>query len=215
VTSLIDQIRHHGALFVFVNVLAQQLGAPVPSEPSLIVAASQAASGRLRLSELFAAAIAGMLLANAAWYLLGRHYGGRLLALAPRLLASRLVRIGPRSIALSKLIPGIGIVVPPLAGATHYGFWRFLGYDLLAATLWSGAGIGAGFFLHDQVNALLHLLDDLRWAVLAVPAVLVAAWLVFRRARRSRRAQVLAGSSMTAVVPPMPPARGSNRSVPP
>ena len=37
-TSITDSIAAHGALFVFANVLVEQLGAPIPALPALVVA---------------------------------------------------------------------------------------------------------------------------------------------------------------------------------
>ena len=56
-SSLIDQMSQHGVAIVFVNVLVQQLGAPLPALPTVVVAASLAARGRLSVPSLFAAAM--------------------------------------------------------------------------------------------------------------------------------------------------------------
>jgi membrane protein DedA with SNARE-associated domain len=166
----LDHLSGKGLLGLFLNVVAEQFGAPLPAEPSLIVAGSLAATGRLRLPALYSAAIGGVVVADAVWYLLGRRFGRPLLALVSRLFRAREVPLGFKSLALAKFLPGAGLIVPPLAGAMHYGFRRFVAYDLLAAAIWSSLWIGAGLTFHDQVERVLRALDEL-----LVPMVVVAA----------------------------------------
>jgi membrane protein DedA with SNARE-associated domain len=179
VTTLIDRLGGHGLLLVILNVLVEQIGAPLPAEPSLIIAGSLTVSGRLRLPELFGASIAGMLAADATWYLLGRGFGRPLLNLVSRLLRGREVRLGLRSIAVTKFIPG-GMMGPALAGAMSYSFWRFVAYDLLAAALWSSVWIGLGLVFHDRVTEVLRVLDELLWPMLIIAAVIGGAFALWK-----------------------------------
>jgi membrane protein DedA with SNARE-associated domain len=180
-TALVDRLGGHGTLVVFLNVLVEQIGAPIPAEPSLIVAGSLTASGHLRVPELYGAAIAGMLVADSTWYVLGRWFGRPLLNLVSRLFRGREVRLGLRSIALTKYIPG-GMIAPALAGAMSYSFWQFVAYDLMAATLWSSVWIVPGLVFHDRVAGVLRVLDQL-WGPLLVVAVVIGVVFAIWKAR--------------------------------
>jgi membrane protein DedA with SNARE-associated domain len=176
---MFDHTGGKGLLGLFLNVVAEQFGVPLPAEPSLIVGGSLAATGRLHLPALFSAAIGGVVVADAIWYLLGLRYGRPLLALVSRLFRAREVPLGLKSLALAKFLPGAGLIVPPLAGAMRYGFPRFVAYDLLAAAIWSSLWIGTGLTFHDQVDRVLRALDELLvpMVVVAVVGVLgFAAW---------------------------------------
>jgi len=181
VTALVDRLGGHGLLVVFLNVLVEQIGVPVPAEPSLVVAGSLAVSGRLPVPELYGMAIAGMLVADSTWYMLGRWFGRPLLNLVSRLFRGREVRLGLRSIAFTKFIPG-GMIAPALAGAMSYRFWQFVAYDLMAATLWSSVWIVSGLVFHDQVAEVLRVVDQL-WGPMLVAAAVIGAVFAIWKAR--------------------------------
>ena len=61
-----------GLSLVFLNVLCDQLGLPVPALPTLIVAGAMAADGRLPAGAVFALALCACLLGDTVWYLAGR-----------------------------------------------------------------------------------------------------------------------------------------------
>jgi membrane protein DedA with SNARE-associated domain len=50
--NLVSVVTEQGLLLVFANVLLQQLGVPIPAEPTLVVAGSLAARGLLPLPNL-------------------------------------------------------------------------------------------------------------------------------------------------------------------
>ena len=43
--AIVAQVAQHGLGFVFANVLLQQIGVPIPAEPTLVMAGSLAATG--------------------------------------------------------------------------------------------------------------------------------------------------------------------------
>ena len=59
ISQLGDSLRHDAVWIVFLNVLLQQAGLPVPAVPTLLLAGSLAASSG-QLGSLLAAAIAAM-----------------------------------------------------------------------------------------------------------------------------------------------------------
>src|SRR5260370_41370375 len=67
-------LLQHGLTLVFTNVLLQQMGAPIPAEPTLVVAGSLAAKGLLSPAAVVLTTVGAALLADAAWFVLGRHY---------------------------------------------------------------------------------------------------------------------------------------------
>src|SRR5690349_10545471 len=63
----------HGGLFLFLIVLADQGGLPVPAVPWLLAAGALAASGRLSLVGAICWAALGSLGADLIWFRLGQH----------------------------------------------------------------------------------------------------------------------------------------------
>src|SRR5262249_52516383 len=71
--ELAARVAAYGVPFVFVNVLVEQLGIPVPALPSIMVAAALASQGRLSFALVALAALSASLLADTTWFFLGRR----------------------------------------------------------------------------------------------------------------------------------------------
>jgi len=189
-------VARYGLALVFANVLAEQLGIPLPAVPTLIVAGALAADGRLSVTGLFAASILACVVADGLWFAAGRRYGLGILKLLCRIslspdscvreTESRFERWGAVGLVLGKFIPGVSTVAPPLAGAMHIGWARFLLFATLGSVLWSGAAIGTGLVFHRQIAALLDRLEDLGLVAVAIVAALLAAFIAFKWWERRR-----------------------------
>jgi membrane protein DedA with SNARE-associated domain/rhodanese-related sulfurtransferase len=204
--NLVSVIAEQGLVLVFANVLLQQLGVPIPAEPTLVVAGSLAARGLLPLPGLVGVTWLAVLIADSTWYWMGRRYGNRVLRVVCRLALSpdscvrnteqTFTRWGLKSLALAKFIPGFSMVAPPLAGAMRVTWGSFLLFDLMAAVLWSSVGIGAGLIFYRQVDRVLAALAGLGGWAPVVGVILLAAfvggkWVQRRRFyRRLRMARI-------------------------
>jgi membrane protein DedA with SNARE-associated domain/rhodanese-related sulfurtransferase len=190
-----------GLTLVFFNVLFEQLGVPVPAVPTLIIAGAMAADGRLPGLTVGALAVSACLLADSAWYWAGRRYGGRVMSalcrisLTPDICVSqtqeRFERWGARALIVSKFVPGLAMVTPPLAGATHMRFVRFAGFSLLSSTLWVGAALLAGVLLKPEIDRLLPRLTGLGGAAVGLILVLLGVYIAFKWWERRRFYAVL------------------------
>ena len=74
-----SSVAPFGLSVVFLNVLLEQLGLPVPAIPTLIVAGALAADGQLPGAGVCALAVGACLIGDSAWYLAGRLYGVRVM----------------------------------------------------------------------------------------------------------------------------------------
>lgn len=194
--DLSQLITQYGLALVFANVLLDQLSLPVPAIPVLMVAGALAADGKLSAPELFGVAVAATLIADVGWYLVGRHFGNRVMkalcrvSLTPDSCVSQtqtlFERWGINALLVANFIPGLSTVAPPLAGATGIGWFRFLVFSALGASLWVGAGLGAGLIFKQQIAYLLALLE--RTGALAVAALvaLCVAYIAYKWWERHR-----------------------------
>jgi membrane protein DedA with SNARE-associated domain/rhodanese-related sulfurtransferase len=163
-------IGQYGLVIVFVNVLVDQIGLPVPAVPTLVVAGAIAANGKLPLSALFLWSVFACLLADCAWYYIGRTYGIRVLKVLCRIslepdscvsqTQTRFERWGVNSLVIAKFIPGLAIIAPPLAGALRIGWSRFIALSAASAVLWVGSALAAGILFRTQIEGFLVRLDD-------------------------------------------------------
>jgi membrane protein DedA with SNARE-associated domain/rhodanese-related sulfurtransferase len=162
-------VGEYGVIIVFINVLVDQFGIPVPAVPTLVVAGAIAAHGQLPLGRLFLCAVLACLIADCGWYLTGQIYGIRVLKLLCRIslepdscvsqTQTRFERWGVNSLIIAKFIPGLSIIAPPLAGALRIGWLRFVALSTAGAILWVGSALTAGMLFSVQIEVFLIRLD--------------------------------------------------------
>jgi membrane protein DedA with SNARE-associated domain/rhodanese-related sulfurtransferase len=185
-----------GLTFVFFNVLAQQLGVPVPVVPTLVVAGAVAASGKMSGTALLALAISACVIADSSWYVAGRRYGGRVMSLLCRISLSPdscvsqtqgvFERWGALALLFAKFVPGLALIAPPLAGATRMNYLRFVLCSALGAGLWVGAAVLVGALLRTQIERLLPQAAQIGGKAALVLLLLIAAYVAYRWWERKR-----------------------------
>ena len=161
-STLIQWLEHIGVLGVFVLVLTEQIGLPVPTYPLLIIAGAWSAGGGPPLWRIAVAAVAACLLADYAWYAAGRRIGSRVLRTMCRLSLEPdscvadtehlFARFGTRLLVVAKFIPGLGAVSTAMSGVVKARPLGFLAYDAAGATLWAASGLAIGLIFHDAVQ---------------------------------------------------------------
>jgi membrane protein DedA with SNARE-associated domain/rhodanese-related sulfurtransferase len=189
-------IAQYGLALVFANVLLEQLGLPIPAIPALIVAGALAADGELSAWAVFGVAFVACMLGDAVWYVAGRRHGRRVMTLLCRLSLSpdscvrqtevRFERWGGLTLVLSKFIPGLSTIAPPLAGAMRLGWPSFLLLNGLGVMIWAGIAIVAGMVFHTEINELILRLEDLGMLALEIVGVLLAGYIALKWWERRR-----------------------------
>jgi membrane protein DedA with SNARE-associated domain/rhodanese-related sulfurtransferase len=189
--TLIRLIADYGLLFVFINILVQQLGAPVPGYPMLMVTGALAARGQANLPALLATAVVACVIADSVWYAIGRWNGRRVLrtlcriSLSPdgcvRQTESIYTRFGPASLLVAKFVPGFASVATALAGAMHIRRSAFLMFDAIGALLWVGVGLALGWLFAPAIEQIVATLAQFgKWGLmllaLAAALFVIAKW---------------------------------------
>lgn len=187
--QITESLQRDAVWVVFLNVLAQQGGLPVPAVPTLLLAGSLALSSG-QLAAMLAAAIIASVLADALWYLAGRAFGYRVLAGLCRLsinpascvsqTESRFVRWGLGSLVVAKFVPGFSTVAPPIAGALRMSLPGFVLASAAGAALWAGLALVAGWVLRSEVQAVIAALDRNAASALLVAAAVIGLWLAWK-----------------------------------
>src|SRR5712692_989890 len=187
---LVNLIIQYGVPLVFVNVLLEQLGIPVPAVPTLIVAGALSRENRMSSTHVLLASVAASLIADWIWFMLGRHYGYRILktlcriSLSPdscvRDTESKFERWGLKSLLIAKFVPGFSTVAPPLAGAAKRSTVAFLIYDGIGAVLWAGSAVAAGRAFHHAIERVLVALESLGWWAVVIVAFAVFLLILFK-----------------------------------
>lgn len=181
----VDFLLLHGYIVLFVWVLAEQLGLPIPSIPMLLAAGALAGAGRLSLAWSIMLAVVASVSADVLWYEVGRRRGGKILgllcriALEPESCVRRTENIfqkyGSRSLLIAKFVPGLNTAAPPMAGMTGMGPLRFMAWDTLGSLLWAAASALLGYAFSGQLERLvLYLARFGNIAAVLVVALLLA-----------------------------------------
>jgi membrane protein DedA with SNARE-associated domain/rhodanese-related sulfurtransferase len=181
--QLIALIEQYGLPFVFLNVLLEQGGVPIPAYPTLLVAAALAANSSYRPYQIVAVAVLAALTADLLWYRAGRRLGYRVLgtlcrvSLSPdscvRRTHSLFTRFGPASLAFAKFVPGFGLLATSLAGASRTPLRTFVAFDLIGALLWSSLAVILGVTFRTAIDDVMTVLSDLgKWGLLLIVAAL-------------------------------------------
>ena len=149
-------------------MLVQQLGAPIPATPLLLLAGAQAATDPIHGVHALALAILASTLGSLPWFWAGRRYGHRVLkfmcgiSLSPdscvRQTETFFERYGAGALLIAKFVPGLARVGPPLAGTFRFGLASFLFYYGAGNALWAGTGLALGLAFHAQIDWLLEAL---------------------------------------------------------
>src|SRR5437879_13177701 len=82
---LVELVERYGLGLVFLTVLIEQIGLPIPSYPILVVTAALSTQGNYRVPQVIAWAVFACLLADFGWYRVGARFGRRVLALTCRI----------------------------------------------------------------------------------------------------------------------------------
>jgi len=147
---------------IFLAVFANQLCLPVPAVLFLMTAGALVASGSLNLGSVILAGVVGSLLADYAWFMLGRWQGYRVVrALCSFSLDGQhcsvrarrfFARRGLPGLMFAKFIPGLDGLMPPLAGALNVTTVLFLLFDAVGALLWSAGYCFVGYLFADHLD---------------------------------------------------------------
>ena len=146
-------------LILFLWVLVEQLGVPVPSIPVLLTAGTLSATHRVNAPLSILVVLGACLLADSFWYALGRRYGNSVLKLLCRLsfeaatcvskTENYFTRRGAATLLFAKFVPGLSTVAAPIAGQTGMRYLRFVSYDMAGSLIWALAYLLAGRFFGD------------------------------------------------------------------
>ena len=198
---LLTLIEQYGLWLVFANVLALQVGLPLPAYPALIVVGAFSTRGDFSLLQVVGVAVSASLVADLVWFFAGRRYGRRVLRLMCRLSLSpdscvrqteRIYeRWGAPSLMVAKFVPGFAAVATGMAGAMRTSLPRFLFFDAIGALSWSGLAASLGWFFRNAVDDVIVALDQAgRWGLVALAAAL-AAYVLLKAIQRRRLIQML------------------------
>ncbi len=186
-------IREYGYWAVFLGILLEYVGLPIPGEAILLIGGALAFEGHLHLAALPPLVLAASLCGDSLWFLLGRRRGMVLLQSSWRLTSGSpelftrashaFHRFGGLALIFGKFVVGVRGLLPPLAGTLQFSFPRFLVLTFAGVSLWAGCFSSLGYLLHTQVKQVLQVVQHSTWVFGLAVSILVIS-LVLRGMRR-------------------------------
>ena len=141
-------LQRWGYGVIFLGMLLENAGLPLPGETLTLLGGYAAGSGQLQLGGVIAAAASGAVLGDNLGYWVGRRLGwpvmlrvGGWLGQRPdqlERLRLRFLRRAGLSVFLGRFVAVLRVLAGPLAGAVAMPYRRFLLCNLAGALLWAG-----------------------------------------------------------------------------
>lgn len=194
-------IMRHGYTAVFLVVMLEGAGSPLPGESALVLAAVYAgATGHLNIAIVIAVATAGAIVGGSCGFWFGRslrasfveRYGTYLGLSLNRLALGRYLfeHHGGKIVFFGRFVAILRVLAALLAGVNKYDWRSFLVFNAAGAIAWALImGLG-GYFFGDAMRRLSGALGIIGLA-LAIGAVIVF-WLWFRRQEKKMEERLTA-----------------------
>ena len=194
--DLIQILIRHGYLLVFLGVLGEQFGLPLPAELLLLAAGALVGAGDLNFALVFFLAILACCLSDVSWYQIGRHKGSSVLSFLCRISLNPdscvrrteniFFRYGARSLLVAKFVPGVNTIAAPLSGISRMSFPHFLLFDGLGACLWVGTFLVVGYLFSNELEKMAGLSMRLGTVLGVILFGGLAAYVVWKYVQRQR-----------------------------
>jgi len=199
--TALEFLARHGAPLIFLWVLAEQLGLPLPAVPLLLAGGALVATGKLGAATMLGLPFVATLLAHTVWYQAGRLGGSRVVRLVCRISVepdscvrrthNLFTRFGPRALMVAPMVPGLSAVAQPLAGMSRMPYLRYLAYDAAGAATWVGIYVGLGYTFSAQLERAWDLLARLGGGILILGISAIALYLAWKFLQRSQLLRAL------------------------
>jgi membrane protein DedA with SNARE-associated domain len=180
----------YGYQSLYLLLLMEAMGLPVPGAIVLLAAGAAAATGVLRPGVSLLVAVSAMLTGDVVLYLLGRKTGWALLNLLCRLSvepetcimrsAESFYQRGRVALLVTKFLPGINTMSAPLAGSMGMHPLTFLALDLCGATLYASAYGVPGYLFSELLKKMVSSVQAFGNTIERLTFAAIAAYILYR-----------------------------------
>jgi membrane protein DedA with SNARE-associated domain/rhodanese-related sulfurtransferase len=181
-------------LILFVWVMVEQLGAPIPSVPVMLTAGTLTATHKLSLPLVLISVLLGSLVSDSVWYVMGKRHGGKMVRLLCRLSMEKancvrrtenyFTKHGAGALVLAKFLPGLGSVAAPIAGQTGMKYRYFAFFDAAGIMLWAVTVTLCGRFFGDVLKKNPNALAWVEHSAVVLFLLLLIGFLIWRFVRQ-------------------------------
>ena len=213
-------VKVSGYPLLFLLVMAESSGLPIPGETALIAASVLASGGTLQIEVVIARAAAAAIVGDNIGYVIGRK-GGRWLLERPGPLHEHRLQVlvtgqpfferhGPKAVFFGRFVLGLRVWASWLAGATRMPWRSFLVWNALGGITWAVIVGTIAYLLGSSAGNVLEAFG--LWGLIAFVVAIVG---FFGWHRRHRRRDALAATRRdpwpAGEWPPPVPAEGDGQ----
>lgn len=182
--EILHNLIQHGYTLLFLWVLAERLGIPIPATPPLIAAGILIEMEHMQFAHAVLIAFLAVMLSDFLWFFIGRYRGSQILMFLCRIsfepdacvrgTKNLFEKYGSASLLFVKFIPGLSNLMVPVVGIIRMPLQTFIAFDIIGSLIWVVSFIGVGYFFSREIDLEKFALPD--WgqgaAVLALFIVL-------------------------------------------
>ena len=189
-------IGQYGYAGIFSLLIFGIVGLPVPDEWLLTFSGFLVFKRTLLFVPTFAAAFCGSACGITVSYTLGRIFDtyvlvkyGSYIHMTPDRLArvhSWFERRGRWTLLVGYFVPGVRHLTVYIAGASELSFSNFALFAYTGAFCWAAVFITLGYFLGEEWNRVVEVLDKAKFLIIGLAAAAGIAWFAYLRRRSVR-----------------------------
>ncbi|HEY9706443.1 MAG TPA: DedA family protein [Allocoleopsis sp.] len=154
----IEYFAHkYGYFAVFLGIMLENLGLPLPGETITIVGGFLAGSKELNYWFVLLSAIAGATLGGNFGYWIGRYGGwnlllnaGKIFRVSEKKLEKLKIQVGEnagKTVFVGRFLALLRIFASPLAGIAEMPYLKFMAYNLAGAIAWASVMVTLSYFV--------------------------------------------------------------------
>jgi membrane protein DedA with SNARE-associated domain len=157
-------IRHYGYYAIFVGVLLENIGIPIPGETVLILGGAFAGLGFLRLPYVLLLTVLGAMIGCNIGYWIGLKGGRKILEKYGEYIFIRekqlkkvdefFIKFGNVAIFFARFITGVRVFAAIFAGAARMSWKPFLFFSTLGAIAWAITFGSLGFLFARSIHSV-------------------------------------------------------------
>jgi membrane protein DedA with SNARE-associated domain len=190
---VLDLFEDYGYFVIFVPVMLETAGVPLPGETILLFSGVAASTGRIDPWIAIAVASAAAIIGDNIGYAIGRYGGRRVvlrLAHIGRIETSLawgeefFARHGGKTVFLARWIFGLRIFGAWIAGMLHMPWRTFFFWNAAGGITWAASVIGLGYFFGHSLHVIEKVLGV--GGVIAVVTAAVVGLVFWRRFEKQK-----------------------------
>jgi membrane protein DedA with SNARE-associated domain/membrane-associated phospholipid phosphatase len=187
---ILSLIGQYGYLVVFVGVMLESIGIPLPGETILIASGVMVQRGYLDLGDAIVFGILGAVVGDQIGYWVGREGGrpfvlrwGPYILITPERLAKAegfFARHGGKAVFLARFIAGLRVFGALVAGVSRMPWRTFFFYNALGGALWATAAVLVGYLLGGSLDLVERWVGRTSLLLLILLVVALAFYAAYR-----------------------------------